>query len=326
MFKTDFNLDEIKKQRGKKHEGFIELCSKVDGSKIRMPYIIICGEQDGPTFLVDCCIHGDEYEGAEGIIKATRSLSPKDIKGTLVTVPVVNLEAFADGQRVAKMDWTLQDMNRCFPGNPEGLITQRIAYFYTENFIKKADVELSFHGGGNFLYLEPLCAARPPRPELFEYNKSLAKAFGVQVIWIGLPSFAGTTLTATTEAGIPLLVAELGGQGVRHEHREELVDRCANGIKNVMKKMGMLDGEVKERDDYVEVKLKYVHTDEGGFHHMLKKPLEAFKKGDVVAEVTDLFGDKVGEVRAPMDGVLVGYWSYSTINPGNWSFLMGYTD
>jgi len=329
MIKAKFDLPGIIAKRNQKIEGYVELCAKVDGSKIRIPYAIICGKEAGPTLLVDCCHHGDEYEGTEGIIKTIKALSPDDIKGTLVAVPALNLEAFNFGSRVSTIDWSYQDMNRAYPGNPEGLITQRITAFYSENFVKYADMWISFHGGGNCLYLEPLCSVVPPTDKKEDYEKvlDLGRSFGAQVIWLPGPlPFTGTAGTGAEKYGVPLLIPEIGGQGVRHLHRDENIDICANGIMNIMKKLGMIKGDVKLRNDYVEVKLKYVHADEGGFHHVLKKPLQTFKKGEVLSEITDLFGEKVSEVVAPFDGVVVGYWSYSTIHPGNWAFLLGYND
>jgi len=327
MTKAKFDLQGILKQKGTKHQGFIEIARKVDGSSVRIPYIILVGAQDGPTLLVDCCHHGDEYEGAEGIIKITRELDPKDIKGALVTVPVINLEAFADGQRIAKMDWSFQDMNRAYPGDPEGLITKRITAFYRENFIAHADYMITFHGGGNSLYLEPLCAFAPSKKEgkTGETAYKLAKAFGVKVVWgnLGDAPFTGTTTTMSTQYDLPLIAPELGGQCVRHDLREENVNLCANGIKNVMMELDMLPGKPAKVEGQIEVGIRYLHTDEGGIHKPLKKVYEECKKGEVLSEITDLFGNKVGEVIAPYDGVVIGYWAYSTIHPGNWAFLYG---
>lgn len=327
MLSKTFNLKEVIAERNKKICGFIDLAHKVDSSMIRLPYMIVCGAEEGPVFLADCCVHGDEYEGAEAISKLYHDLDPAELKGTFVGVPAVNLEAFNAGDRVAPIDWTYQDMNRAFPGNPEGLITSRVTYFYFENFIKEADFNLSFHGGGNGLYLEPLVTRLEPGTELGEITERLAMASGLKVVWEmnkNLP-FDGTLIVEAKKVGVPSVTIELGGQGVRVDHRDEMIELSVKAMKNMMIEFDMLEGVVERapEDEIKQVEIKYVHTDEGGYHKLKVKPMDFVKGGTICSEIVDIFGNKVGEVAAPFDCYIVGYWSYSTIHPGNWAFLFG---
>ncbi len=324
MMQAKFDLLDAIKERGKKFHGFIDLCYKVDGSTVRLPYMIVTGTEEGPVFLSDCCTHGDEYEGAEAISKVYNELDPAKLKGTFVGVPAVNLEAFNVGNRVSPLDWGYNDMNRAFPGNPEGMITNRIAYFYFENFIKKADYVISFHGGGNGLYMEPLSTFLPRGTNLHDVSYRMAKAFGVSVLWehADLP-FSGVETLAAQAVGVPCNIVELGGQGVRNDHREELVGVAARGLVGVMQEFGMLEGKPAYLDKTYDVRIKYVHTDEGGYHKLLVKPMDFVKEGQVCSEIINIFGEKVGEVKAPFDCYIVGYWCYSTIHPGHWAFLFG---
>ncbi len=327
MIKATFDLEKvIAENRGKKLCGFIDLAHKVDGSMARLPYMIVSGAEDGPVFVADCCLHGDEYEGAEAISQFYNNLDPAKVKGAFVGVPAANLEAFNAGQRTAPIDWSNQDMNRAFPGNPEGMLTMRIAHFYFENFVKKADYVVSFHGGGNGLYLEPLATYQDPDTPAGVTTLRMAKAIGVQVLWhhVHLPkNHTGTETITATNAGVPCICVELGGQGIRHEHRQEIIDLAERGLLGVMQEFGMAPGEPPYRDDYIDVEISYLHTDEGGYHHVLPKPLDLVKEGDVISEIVDIFGKKVGEVKAPFDGYVCGYWCYATIHPGHWAFLLG---
>lgn len=320
-----FDLTSLIRERGVKKTGFVDIARKVDGTTVRIPYMIVCGEQDGPVFLTDGCNHGDEYEGAEAIIKTANRLRCEDLRGTFVGIPALNLEAFNAGLRIAPIDWSYQDLNRAYPGNETGLITSRIARFYMENFVRHADYLISFHGGGNSLYLEPLVTYMPPDTELGKTTYQMAKAFGVNVLWRmqNLPFSGVVTVEAQKSYGVPAIIPEIGGHCVRHEHRDYYVDVCANGIQNVMKRFGMLEGEVPDVQNPVDVELRYLHTDHGGIHKPLKRPLEDCRKGEALSEIHDLFGNKVGEVVAPFDGVIIGYWCYTTIHPGNWAFLYG---
>ena len=85
----------------------------------------------------------------------------------------------------------------------------------------------------------------------------------------------------------------------------------------------MTEGTPAYRNDCVDVEIVYVHTDEGGYHKLKCKPMDFVKKGQVCSEIWDIFGQKVGEVVAPFDCYICGYWCYATIHPGNWAFLFG---
>ncbi|MGC2873571.1 succinylglutamate desuccinylase/aspartoacylase family protein [Ihubacter sp. mB4P-1] len=326
MLSKKFDLEEVIAKRNQKVCGFIDLAQKVDSSMVRLPYMIVCGAEEGPVFLADCCVHGDEYEGAEAISKLYHEIDPAKLKGTFIGVPAVNLEAFNAGCRIAPIDWSYQDMNRAFPGNPSGMITSRVAYFYFENFVKKADFNISFHGGGNGLYLEPLATHMGQDSEVGKITYRMARATGMKVQWqIKNIPFAGGLPTEAEKAGIPCTVIELGGQGVRVDHRDEMIEISVNAMKNVMIEFDMLDGEIERvpEAELTDVEITYIHTDEGGYHKMRVKPMDFVKEGTICSDIVDIFGNKVSEVRAPFDCYIVGFWSYSTIHPGNWAFLFG---
>lgn len=251
MKKEEFSLDKLLEDRGTKKCGFIEFAHKVDSSMVRIPYMIVCGAEEGPIFLADCCIHGDEYEGAEAIAKLYNLLDPQKLKGTFVGVPAVNLEAFNAGCRIAPIDWSYLDMNRAFPGNPKGMITSRVANYYFENFIKKADLVISFHGGGNSLYLEPLATHMGNDTELGKITCRMAEATGMKVLWqIKDIPFPGGLPTEAANVGTPVTVIELGGQGVRVDHRDEMIQLSAEAMLNVLKEFNMITG------DYVKIEKK----------------------------------------------------------------------
>ena len=47
------------------------------------------------------------------------------------------------------------------------------------------------------------------------------------------------------------------------------------------------------------------------------------KRGEVIATVSDLFGDIVEEIKAPLDGIIVSQRTYATIHPGEWTVYVG---
>jgi len=325
---NSFNLDEILKKKGTKTKGYLDIAAKPDGSMIRIPYMIVVGMQDGPVFLGEGGIHGDEVEGGEALAIVANALDPKELRGSFVAVPHLNLEAFNIGKRAAgSIDYTVADMNRLMPGDAvDGKITSRVAAAYVENFVKKASIILSFHGGGNTLFLEPLCSYCSPAADqkTYEFTYDLAKAFGVKVLWRHerIP-FGGTLTTIAEKMNIPCILAEIGGNSCAYPLKNTMREISVNGIYNVLKRLKMIDGEVKFLDSYVDASIEYLHTTHGGIFRAKKTVLDDCKKGEVISEVYNVFGEKIDECVAPYDGVVIGLWTASVIQPGDWTFLYG---
>ncbi|WP_164516867.1 succinylglutamate desuccinylase/aspartoacylase family protein [Clostridium transplantifaecale] len=323
----DFNYEDLVKERGTKKFGYVNIAKKVDGSDVRIPYMVVTGAEEGLTILVEACCHGDEQEGTEGLIKLYKELDPMKLKGTLVGIPALNLESFNAGDRSAPQDWSHQDMNRCFPGDPSSFITKKVAHYYWENFVKNADLSISFHGGGNHLWIEPLslypCGSDP---KLNDMVRRMAYATGTKLIWIEtMESTKGCGFQESNAYadGVASITVELGGQCIRHEHRDEMVAMAADTIRNVMMEFDMLEGNVPYIDEHIEIETLYLHTLDGGFHKVKVKPMEFVKEGTVLSEIEDLFGNKVSEMIAPFDCYICSYWCYPVIQPGNWGFILG---
>ena len=305
---------------GKREEGFLNIGLKPDGSWVRIPVIIIRGEQDGPTLLVDACTHGDEFEGTEAIIDVADKLMGMEFKGTLLAIPVLNLDAYAALDRISSIDST--NLNRIFPGDPNKFITHRIAHTYINEIVPQADYGITFHGGGDVLYLEPIVGYQPVEDENRNLVREMAKAFGTEYTWRmqNLP-FDGVSIIEARKKGVPMILPEVGSHCARFYDRDKNVAICSDGIFNVMKFLGMVEGDAAPVENQIDTELHYIHTDTGGIHVPLKKPGEMVQKGEVLAEVKDFFGHKLTEIIAPFDGVVIGYWSISVINPGDWSYL-----
>lgn len=153
-----FDYNELIKHRGTKKCGFHEIGLKPDGSMMKIPYVIVVGEEEGPTLLIDGGIHGDEVEGAEAIANVYNEPDPKKFKGVYIGIPHLNLEGFNIGKRVASsIDYTAADQNRYSQWRyVSGKISTTIIAKYVKLFVEYADYWITFHSGGNTLYLEPI--------------------------------------------------------------------------------------------------------------------------------------------------------------------------
>ncbi|TMJ24736.1 MAG: deacylase, partial [Alphaproteobacteria bacterium] len=234
---------------------------------------------DGPSVLMQAGNHGDEWEGQIGLGNLIRSLEPKDIKGRLVILPSANFPAAMAGQRTSPIDDG--NLNRSFPGNPEGTITEQIAHFIEHVLLPGFDYSFDFHSGGSSLaYIPSALAPRHGDEARMKKVVGMLKAFGAPVSYLAAaPQGGGRTFTsASFRQGVVCMGTELGGGGLVTPQSLKITQ---DGMRRVLAHIGLLQGAVPPPtatrlteiggDDY------YVYASDGG----LFEPLV-----DLGAEVT----------------------------------------
>jgi predicted deacylase len=235
-------------------------------------------------------------------------------------VPALNFEAFSYVSRSSITDDV--NLNRIFPGNGTKFLTHRLAHTYIERVVKNTDYAITFHGGGDVLHLEPIVGYQPPNDDIGKETFEMAKSFGAKLTWRmqNLP-FEGVSAVEYKKLGIPTILPEVGSHCSRFYDREKNINICYQGIKNTMNYLKMLDEEFIGIKEQIDTELHYIHAGNGGIHTIKKELYEDVKEGEILAIITDVFGEKIEEVIAPFDGILIGYWSIPVINPGDWSCL-----
>src|SRR5919198_6650269 len=149
---VDFNRDGVQ-------HGFLRLPYSRDDSawgSVMIPIAVIKNEE-GPTALLTGANHGDEYEGPIALFDLARSLKSQDVRGRVIIVPAMNYPAFRAGTRTSPVD--KGNLNRSFPGRPDGTVTQKIADYFQRHLLPLADIVLDFHSGGRTLDFVPFAAA-----------------------------------------------------------------------------------------------------------------------------------------------------------------------
>lgn len=325
IFET-FDLKEELKVRNRKEYGFIRIALKPTGEWVNLPILMVIGAEDGPVILADACSHGDEHEGAEGIIKAYHALNPAVMKGSFIGVPVVNLEAFTSMRRYGEADFVPVDLNRAYPGKAQGSLTQSVGNYHFKNLVENADALITIHGGGNHLYLEPITLYQNYNDEISAKSKEMAKAFGFDALWQNSICIKenGIMDELAYLSGVPAITPEIGGQSTRVEHRDEHIEKTKNGIFNVLRLWNVLDEEVETSQTQYHVDVEYLYCTHGGFTHPQKKGGERVKKGETLAIITNVFGEEVDRLLAPFDGKVIGYWAYSVCQPKSWIYMVGH--
>src|SRR3546814_524187 len=138
---VDFDADGVQ-------HGFLRLPYSRDDSawgSVMIPIAVI-RNGEGLTALLTGGNHGDEYEGPIALFDLARTLRPEDVRGRVIIVPAMNYPAFRAGTRTSPID--RGNLNRSFPGRPDGTVTEKIADYFTRGLLPLADVVLDFHSGG----------------------------------------------------------------------------------------------------------------------------------------------------------------------------------
>ncbi|MGR3200052.1 MAG: N(2)-acetyl-L-2,4-diaminobutanoate deacetylase DoeB [Paracoccus sp. (in: a-proteobacteria)] len=230
-----------------KHHGFLRLpYSRNDSAwgSVMIPLTVI-GNGDGPTALLTGGNHGDEYEGPIALQQLAWELEPDDITGRIIIAPYLNYPAFRAGTRVSPIDQV--NMNRCFPGRPDGTVTQKIAHYFDSVLVPMADVVLDYHSGGKTLDFLPYAAAH----YLDDADQQAACVAAMQAF--GAPwsmmmreiDAVGMFDTAVEEKGKVFVTTEIGGGGTATAASARI---AISGAKNVLRHAGLLGGEIERAD------------------------------------------------------------------------------
>ena len=294
--------------RGGVQHGFLRLPYSRDESawgSVMLP-ICVVKNGNGPTALLTGGNHGDEYEGPLALYELARTLDPKDVSGTVIIVPAMNYPAFRAGTRTSPID--KGNMNRSFPGRPDGTVTEKIADYFQRELLPRADVVFDFHSGGRTLDFVPFCAAhilpdKKQEARAFAAVEAFSAPFSVKMLEIDA---VGMYDTAAEEMGKVFVTTELGGGGTS---RAETVRIARRGILNVLRHEGIVDGAVeKTRTSWLDMPSGdcFCFAEEDGMIETMVDLGEPIEAGAVVARIhsTGRTGQAPQEIRAKISGLL----------------------
>ncbi len=311
-----FSICGITVEAGEKKSGALEVCRTLDGQTLCMPFTVLHGSEDGPVLLLDGCIHGDEPEGAVAILRLIREVDPKKLHGTILAVPAVNAAALANGKRGNPRDEHNYDLNRIYPGRPDQFLTGRLADRHFNEFLKRADLEISLHGGGNHSFMCP-AIFNSGIPESLELAKAMGEDWGIVMTSLGDASPAGQG----KKIGVAGITAEIGGTcGTVPALFDKTVSTLVKAFYNVLYHYKMLEGTPKYRTEWWFGHQETVYAENDGlidpvYEEVLGKMLEP---GTPILRTVDLYGKTVQEVTAPCVGIPFGVHSYPSVTTGDW--------
>jgi predicted deacylase len=197
---------------------------------------------DGPTMLYTGGTHGDEYEGQVALLNLIRELDPKHIKGRIIAIPAANFPAAMAGRRLSPYDEG--NLNRAYPGDPEGGPTAQIAFYIGHHLVPMANAFHDFHAGGTSLEYSPFVSCHlTGNSDLSRRQLELAKTFGAPMVVIGRGSDDRLAQRAAHKRGIMALGGEFGGRGAVSRKSVAPVEI---GIRNELAHLGILPATAKK--------------------------------------------------------------------------------
>lgn len=296
----------VEARAGEKRSGFIDVPEGVDaGTKI--PVTVVHGAAPGPKLALIAGTHGYEYPPILALQRVRKRLDATNLSGTLILIHVANLPSFL-GRTIYYSPVDGKNLNRSYPGDPEGTVSERIAYAITTQVIAQADYVVDMHGGDGNEALRPYTYwTVTGNEQLDETSRQMALAFGLDHIVIdeARPDRSGpsvyTDMTALSY-GKPAITTETGGLGSVEDAWVGLAER---GVWNLLRHFKMADGAVEQVGAVVWLEgYEVVSSPVDGMFSPAVRAGYAIAKGGLLGTVTDMFGDEVSEVRAPFAGVV----------------------
>lgn len=277
-----------------------------------VPVIDLTGAADGPQLTVISGVHGCEYASMAGVRRWAAALDPARLRGRVRVVPVLNITGFrARAPFVVPEDG--KNLNRCFPGNPDGTLAERLAHAAFTEFIRGADGLVDAHCGDMVEALEPFAMYEAGSAEA--RAKALAEAYGLGYVMRQEPgpdrAVGGTTSAAAAAIGVAAITAEAGGCGLVEE---DMVALHVRGLGRVLTEMGMADADANGAPAgagepgaarYLD-RFLWLRCAQEGWWEPAVVAGEKVAEGQLLGRVHSIDGaESLEEIRSPADGVMI---------------------
>ncbi|MBI1425073.1 MAG: succinylglutamate desuccinylase [Gammaproteobacteria bacterium] len=310
MRNTPFVLNGVQVQPGQRCSIDLSVGRLYTHSEITMPVYVVNGKKPGKRLFLSAAIHGDEINGVEMIRRILALPSLKQLQGTLIAVPVVNVHGFINTSRYLP---DRRDLNRSFPGSAQGSLTARLANLFMNEVVKNATHGIDLHTAAIHRNNLPQVRGDLDNPQVAE----LADAFGIPVL-LSSNGPDGALRRVATEAGVPTILYE-AGEALRFD--EFSIRAGVKGIVGVLRRLGMLPARAQKRQrvvtPFIAHSSTWVRAPESGIIRSLAPLGARVRKGETLGIIADPFGEKERIVSAPTDGVIIGCSDLPLVNEGD---------
>lgn len=279
-------------------------------TKIEVPVIVERAKKPGPTILFSAGIHGDEINGVDIVRQIIARNINKPKRGTIICMPILNIFGFLNSKRAFPDG---RDLNRVFPGFPNGSLASRVAYRLINEIIPDVDLVVDFHTGGGSRFNASQVRIVRQKPELEE----LAKVFGSPFVLYS-NHISKSFRSACYHLGKPILLYE-GGKSFYVDNNISKVG--VEGAKRVLAHFDMLNPKLKANPPkmptvFVE-ESKWLRAKQSGMFKALVPINTHVKCDDVLGQITDPYGKIYHEVKSMMDGYVINVNEASLVYQGD---------
>ncbi|GAC1644619.1 MAG: succinylglutamate desuccinylase/aspartoacylase family protein [Chloroflexota bacterium] len=299
----------------------LSLGCRPDGTPLGLPVVVVHGALPGPRVGIIAGIHGDEYEGPEGLRRFLSRINPSTMHGTIIAVLQANPLAHEVHGRTGAIDYL--DLNRAFPGNPEGFLTERIASLLVQEIVERVDVLIDLHSGGLAYDLIPYVGFNSTPGAVGEASFTLAKSFGIELLYASTP-FPNVLRLEAAKRNIPAILVEVGGEG---RLRVDLVPVVQCGLENAAAYLGLLAGPslslpATYRIMKAPAQGEFLQAPTGGFLVSDVRVGDDIKEGQLLATLVDVFGSELARVESLCSGILISYRTLPVTRTGDWTYAV----
>lgn len=295
---------------------------------------VICGSRPGKTLVVTAGVHGCEYVGIEALNRLKRELEPTALSGRVILLPLVNPEGFYHGSKQT-IPADGQNLNRMFPGNPEGTFSSQLARVLEETLYPEADFLMDLHGGDVNEALTPLIFFPAAVPDNLSAAASAA-AKALSVPYRVASSARNGFYSWAAQCGIPALLVERGERGL---WSEEEVAACQENVHELMRHLKILDVDMVSSGHTLKPSGTFPDTDSETTKFPVRPesasarfsqteirsaiyeeaPTDSFwypevsgagqklKQGALLGTLKNSCGNEIARYTAPFDGVVLYY-------------------
>ena len=294
-----FQLGDVTVRRGEKYQGDISFAN----GDIVLPGTIICGKLPGKTMLITGGVHSGEYVGIQACVELGAELQPEKTVGTIVILKVLNRPAFEN--RAGSLGLSDgKNLNRVFPGNPNGTEMERLAWAITKEVYPKVDYYIDLHSGDDFEALTPyVYYAGKAAQEVTEVSRKMAEQVDVPYMVRSLVSSGGAYNYAASK-GIASILLERGGMGA---WTSEEVNSDKRDVRNILSSLDMYQIRRDVRN-YVPMEVTdvcYQAASEDGLWYPAAKPGDMVAEGALLGTIRDYNGKLRETCRAEYTGVVL---------------------
>jgi uncharacterized protein len=350
-------------QPGERAFGFLHVGYLAARTEVRIPFQVLNGAHDGPTFCLESTLHGWEPMGAEIIRRAMLRVDPAQLRGTILCLPLANPLSVefggtieSSGMRVNPVD--VLDLNRVWPGKQvNGWLTEQMAYVLWNEVVSRCDYLLDMHDGTGACDELPVAfphyfpedgsqavaggvadgigadgsdsdgLSAAAMTEMNQKIREMAIAFGSSVIWrrTGPMNPAMLSGQAALNGIVPLVVEAGGGTMI-----DETIEPAVECVLNVLRYLNMIDGDLVLPDHQIEVDNYVVYRSLSGGFYIQEPEVKlgaSVTKGQVLGRVVDPVTSEVMETcTAPVNGIIISRRIKMPINPGGYIAHIADTD